>query len=75
LDKQMARFALVLGALSAAGPLAIDMYLPALPSIARDLHASQSHAEMSLMSFFLGLTLGSPSMVPCPTASAGAARS
>jgi DHA1 family bicyclomycin/chloramphenicol resistance-like MFS transporter len=54
----MARFALVLGALSAAGPLAIDMYLPALPSIARDLHASQSHAEMSLMSFFLGLTLG-----------------
>jgi DHA1 family bicyclomycin/chloramphenicol resistance-like MFS transporter len=56
----MARFALVLGALSAAGPLAIDMYLPALPGIARDLHASQSHAEMSLMSFFLGLTLGQP---------------
>jgi DHA1 family bicyclomycin/chloramphenicol resistance-like MFS transporter len=58
LDKQMARFALVLGALSAAGPLAIDMYLPALPGIARDLHASQSHAEMSLMSFFAGLTVG-----------------
>jgi DHA1 family bicyclomycin/chloramphenicol resistance-like MFS transporter len=60
LDKTMTRFALVLGALSAAGPLAIDMYLPALPSIARDLHASQGHAEMSLMSFFLGLTLGQP---------------
>lgn len=56
----MARFALVLGALSAAGPLAIDMYLPALPAIARDLHAGQGQAEMSLMSFFLGLTFGQP---------------
>ena len=36
----MARFALVLGALSAAGPMAIDMYLPAQPMIARDLHAT-----------------------------------
>jgi DHA1 family bicyclomycin/chloramphenicol resistance-like MFS transporter len=60
LDKTMARFALVLGALSAAGPLAIDMYLPALPAIARDLHASQGQAEMSLMTFFLGLTFGQP---------------
>ena len=33
----MARFGFVLGVLSTAGPLAIDMYLPALPSIARDL--------------------------------------
>ena len=56
----MTRFALVLGALSAAGPLAIDMYLPALPAIARDLHASQGHAEMSLMSFFIGLSFGQP---------------
>ncbi|MDB5459961.1 MAG: transporter [Caulobacteraceae bacterium] len=56
----MTRFALVLGALSAAGPLAIDMYLPALPAIARDLHAGQGHAEMSLMSFFIGLTIGQP---------------
>ncbi len=56
----MTRFALVLGALSAAGPLAIDMYLPALPAIAHDLHASQGHTEMSLMSFFVGLTVGQP---------------
>ncbi len=56
----MARFAIVLGLLSAAGPLAIDMYLPALPGIARDLHASQGQVEASLMSFFLGVTVAQP---------------
>jgi DHA1 family bicyclomycin/chloramphenicol resistance-like MFS transporter len=56
----MARFALVLGALSAAGPMAIDMYLPALPTIARDLHATQGQAELSMTTFFLGLMLGQP---------------
>jgi DHA1 family bicyclomycin/chloramphenicol resistance-like MFS transporter len=56
----MIRFAVVLGVMSACGPLAIDMYLPALPSIARDLHATQSQVESSMMSFFLGLTLGQP---------------
>ncbi len=56
----MARFALVLGALSAAGPMAIDMYLPALPTIARDLHATQGQAEVSMTTFFLGLMLGQP---------------
>jgi DHA1 family bicyclomycin/chloramphenicol resistance-like MFS transporter len=56
----MARFALVLGALSAAGPMAIDMYLPALPMIAHDLHATQGQAELSMTTFFLGLMLGQP---------------
>ena len=56
----MARFALVLGALSAAGPMAIDMYLPAMPMIARDLHATQGQVEMSMTTFFLGLMLGQP---------------
>jgi DHA1 family bicyclomycin/chloramphenicol resistance-like MFS transporter len=56
----MARFGLVLGALSAAGPMAIDMYLPALPTIARDLHATQGQAELSMTTFFLGLMLGQP---------------
>jgi DHA1 family bicyclomycin/chloramphenicol resistance-like MFS transporter len=31
------RLAVILGALTAMGPLAIDMYLPALPTIAREL--------------------------------------
>ncbi len=30
---------IALGLLSAIGPFAIDMYLPALPSIGADLHA------------------------------------
>jgi len=34
------RNAVVLGLLSAVGPFAIDMYLPALPAIAADLHAT-----------------------------------
>ena len=36
------RFVLVLGALIAIGPLTIDTYLPALPSITRDLGAPES---------------------------------
>jgi DHA1 family bicyclomycin/chloramphenicol resistance-like MFS transporter len=36
------------------------MYLPALPMIARDLHATQGQAELSMTTFFLGLMLGQP---------------
>ena len=50
----------IIGALSAAGPMAIDMYLPALPMIARDLHATQGQAEWSMTTFFLGLMFGQP---------------
>lgn len=45
--------AVVLGLLSAIGPFAIDMYLPALPTIAADLHASTATTQMTLMVFFL----------------------
>ena len=48
-----ARNALVLGLLSAVGPFAIDMYLPALPTIASDLHVSTSATQMTLMAFFV----------------------
>ncbi|MGZ3409292.1 MAG: multidrug effflux MFS transporter [Xanthobacteraceae bacterium] len=47
------RNAIVLGLLSAVGPFAIDMYLPALPTIAADLHASTAAAQMTLTSFFV----------------------
>ena len=47
--------ALVLGLLSAIGPFAIDMYLPALPSIGASLHADMNTVQMSLMSFFVAL--------------------
>ena len=51
------RLALVLGLLSAIGPFAIDMYLPALPAIGRALHADVHQVQLSLMAFFLSFAL------------------
>ncbi|MBU0483799.1 MAG: multidrug effflux MFS transporter [Proteobacteria bacterium] len=52
------RIALVLGVLSAIGPLAIDMYLPALPSIGQNLGTSVTAVQMSLLVYFLSLGIG-----------------
>jgi MFS transporter, DHA1 family, multidrug resistance protein len=52
-----ARSAIILGLLSAMGPFAIDMYLPALPIIANELNASTSAVQLSLMSFFAAVAL------------------
>ncbi|MGN6517580.1 MAG: multidrug effflux MFS transporter [Rhizomicrobium sp.] len=49
---------IVLGALTAFGALSIDMYLPALPSIARDFRVPIGSAEHTLASFFLGFAAG-----------------
>lgn len=49
---------LILGSLSAFGPLSIDMYLPSLPSLSRDLGASASAAQLTLSACLLGLALG-----------------
>jgi DHA1 family bicyclomycin/chloramphenicol resistance-like MFS transporter len=51
------RIALVLGLLSAIGPFAIDMYLPALPSIGKDLHTDTSVTQLSLLAFFVSFAL------------------
>ena len=45
--------AIVLGLLSAVGPFAIDMYIPALPTIAADLNTSTAAAQMTLTVFFV----------------------
>lgn len=50
--------ALILGLLSAIGPFAIDMYLPALPDIGRALSADVGAVQMSLTAFFLAIGLG-----------------
>lgn len=49
---------LTLGALVALGPLSIDMYLPALPSIARDLMTTESTVQLTVSGTVLGLALG-----------------
>ena len=49
---------ITLGALSAFGPLSIDMYLPSLPILAKGLHTSTSLAQFSLTACLLGLAVG-----------------
>ena len=48
----------VLGALSSFGPLSMDMYLPSTPTIAANLHASQSLVQLTLSGCLAGLVLG-----------------
>src|ERR1700761_1076883 len=57
LVSSFARNAVVLGLLSAVGPFAIDMYLPALPAIAANLHATTSATQMTLIAFFVSFGL------------------
>ena len=52
------RLAAILGALTAMGPLAIDMYLPALPTIARELDTTAASVQVSLAVYFAGIALG-----------------
>ena len=49
---------LILGSLTAFGPLSMDMYLPALPEIGSDLGTSTSLVQMSLTACLLGLGFG-----------------
>ncbi len=53
----MLRFALILGLLSAVGPFAIDMYLPAMPMIEDDLGASVAATQMTLTAYFIAFGL------------------
>src|SRR3954449_13212989 len=48
----------LLGALTAFGPLSMDLYLTALPEMARDLPASASAAQLTLTTSMVGLALG-----------------
>jgi DHA1 family bicyclomycin/chloramphenicol resistance-like MFS transporter len=49
---------LILGLLTAIGPFSIDMYLPAFPSIAKNLNTTVSQVMLSLSSFFIGISVG-----------------
>ncbi|HEY4651327.1 MAG TPA: multidrug effflux MFS transporter [Pontibacter sp.] len=56
--KQHRTIILVLGALAALGPFAIDMYLPGFPAIAKDLNTDIAHVGLSLTSYFIGIAAG-----------------
>ena len=49
---------LIVGGLTIFGPLCIDMYLPALPRISADLHASTSAVQLSVTGCLVGIALG-----------------
>ncbi|HWK48065.1 MAG TPA: Bcr/CflA family multidrug efflux MFS transporter [Stellaceae bacterium] len=51
-------FIAALAVLMTFGPMAIDMYLPALTSIAGVFHATQDQVQWSLSAFFLGFGIG-----------------
>lgn len=52
------KLAITLGAMSAFGPFAIDMYLPAFPVIAGELDTSIGTVQITLAIFLLGLAVG-----------------
>jgi DHA1 family bicyclomycin/chloramphenicol resistance-like MFS transporter len=58
--RQSARLILILGALTAFGPLSIDMYLPAFPALQAELGVGAGAVQATLAVFFAGLALGQP---------------
>ena len=56
--RSIALLVMVLGVLTATGPLATDMYLPAFPQITRDLGASEAQIGLTLTAIMLGLAAG-----------------
>jgi DHA1 family bicyclomycin/chloramphenicol resistance-like MFS transporter len=53
-----ALFAAILGALSAFGPISIDMYLPAMPRLAQTLSSTPDLVQLTLAGFLLGFGFG-----------------
>ncbi|CAN5831889.1 hypothetical protein BH24CHL4_BH24CHL4_04010 [soil metagenome] len=49
---------ILLGSLSAFGPLSLDTYLPALPELQRDFGSSAVLAQLTLSACLLGLATG-----------------
>jgi DHA1 family bicyclomycin/chloramphenicol resistance-like MFS transporter len=60
-----AGFTLLLGMLTGFGPMSIDMYLPALPTISATLHGNASGAQLTLSSFLVGFGAGQLIYGPC----------
>ncbi|MFI0348990.1 multidrug effflux MFS transporter [Actinomadura sp. 9N407] len=52
------RLIIILGALTAVAPLSIDMYLPALPELSKDLSTGTMQAQLTLTACVIGLALG-----------------
>ncbi len=56
--RSAAGYVVLLGLLTALGPLSIDLYLPAFPALQRDLVASDAMVQSTLAGMTIGLALG-----------------
>src|SRR6185295_13662480 len=56
--RRLGLYTVLLGGLTAFGPLSIDLYLPAFPVIAADLNASQAEVQLTLTADVVGLVVG-----------------
>ncbi len=52
------RLVILMGALAAMGPLAIDMYLPGMPAMGIALHATVAETEATVSAFLAGMAIG-----------------
>lgn len=52
------RLMLILSALMSFGSISTDVYLPALPTISRELHATGASIELTLSAFLVGFSAG-----------------
>jgi DHA1 family bicyclomycin/chloramphenicol resistance-like MFS transporter len=57
-DRKRLDIVIILGTLMAFAPMSIDMYLPALPTIAKHFGAEPTRVQLTLAAFFLGFALG-----------------
>jgi DHA1 family bicyclomycin/chloramphenicol resistance-like MFS transporter len=56
--RRHAELVCILATLSVIAPLGIDMYLPALPSMAKSFGATDADAQFTLSTYFLGFAIG-----------------
>jgi len=48
----------VLALLTAVGPLSVDMYLPSLPDIGRELNSPPAQVQLTISFYLVGFALG-----------------
>lgn len=64
MERQHTILAICFGAISALGPLALDMYLSAMPVMAANLGAAEGQIELTVTAFFIGFCVGQLVMGP-----------
>lgn len=64
MERQHRTLAVCFGAISALGPLALDMYLAAMPAMMREFAVDARQIERTVMAFFVGFCLGQLVMGP-----------